>query len=65
MNTSQLLTVGGMCVDLIIEFEGDGRFSQHEQLVPSTTWTMGSCSAITARGALVSVRGDDVFGRFS
>lgn len=67
-----LLVVGELCVDLIIELDGDLRFGQHEQLVPSTTLTMGSSSAITACGAaalgvptsLLSVRGDDTFGSF-
>lgn len=68
----RLLVVGELCVDLIIEIEGEPRFGQHEQLVRSTTLTMGSSSAITACGAaalgvptmLVSVRGDDTFGTF-
>ncbi|MFF2371227.1 carbohydrate kinase family protein [Agromyces sp. NPDC058110] len=68
----ELLVIGELCVDLIIELEGDLRFEQHEQLVPSTTLTMGSSSAITACGAaalgvptsLLSVRGDDTFGSF-
>lgn len=67
-----LLVVGELCVDLIVLLDGDVRFGQHEQLVTSTTLTMGSSSAITACGAarlgvptaLVAVRGDDVFGRF-
>lgn len=69
-----LLVVGELCVDLIVLL-GDAaevRFGQHEQLVPSTTLTMGSSSAITACGAarlgvptsIVGVRGDDVFGGF-
>lgn len=69
---ADLLVVGELCVDLIIPLESDIRFGQHEQLVPATTLTMGSSSAITACGAaalgtrtaLVSVRGDDTFGRF-
>ncbi|HWR86448.1 MAG TPA: carbohydrate kinase family protein [Rhodoglobus sp.] len=68
-----LLVVGELCVDVIVQLERDDvRFGQHEQLVASTTLTMGSSSAITACGAarlgvptaLVAVRGDDVFGRF-
>ncbi|MBN9629467.1 MAG: hypothetical protein J0I18_02485, partial [Actinobacteria bacterium] len=66
---ADLLVVGELCVDLIIPLESDIRFGQHEQLVPATTLTMGSSSAITACGAaalgtrtsLVSVRGDDTF----
>ncbi|WP_426517392.1 carbohydrate kinase family protein [Diaminobutyricibacter sp. McL0618] len=68
----RLLVVGELCVDLIIELDGQVRFGQHEQLVTSTTLTLGSSSAITACGAatlglptsLVGVRGDDDFGRF-
>ncbi|WP_341935791.1 carbohydrate kinase family protein [Microbacterium sp. LWO14-1.2] len=68
----RLLVVGELCVDLIIEIDDDIRFGQHEQIVPRTTLTMGSSSAITACGAaalgtptrLVSVRGDDTFGVF-
>jgi len=68
----RLLVVGELCVDLIIDVDGELRFGQHEQLVRATTLTMGSSSAITACGAaslgiptaLLSVRGDDAFGRF-
>jgi sugar/nucleoside kinase (ribokinase family) len=68
----ELLVVGELCVDLIVELDGDIDFGQAERIVGSTTLTMGSSSAITACGAarlgvptsLVSVRGDDVFGRF-
>ncbi len=64
--------VGELCVDLIIETGDEIRFGQHEHIVPRTTLTMGSSSAITACGAaalgidtrLISVRGDDTFGRF-
>ena len=70
--TPELLVVGELCVDLIIPLDDAIRFGQHEQLVEATTLTMGSSSAITACGAaalgtstaLVSVRGDDTFGRF-
>ncbi|MGF2950055.1 carbohydrate kinase family protein, partial [Microbacterium sp. YY-02] len=70
-SVGQLLVVGELCVDLIVEVD-EIRFGQHEQIVPRTTLTMGSSSAITACGAaalgvptrLVSVRGDDAFGRF-
>ncbi len=70
--SADLLVVGELCVDIIIPLGGDIRFGQHEQVVPATTLTMGSSSAITACGAaalgtstaLVSVRGDDTFGRF-
>lgn len=69
---ADLLVIGELCVDLIIEVGDEIRFGQHEQIVPRTTLTMGSSSAITACGAaalgirtrLISVRGDDVFGRF-
>ncbi|MGX5681615.1 carbohydrate kinase family protein [Schumannella luteola] len=68
----RLLVVGELCVDLIVELDGPIDFGQAERIVPATTLTMGSSSAITACGAarlgvptsLVSVRGDDVFGRF-
>ncbi|MDO7883033.1 carbohydrate kinase family protein [Salinibacterium soli] len=68
----RLLVVGELCVDLIVELDGPIDFGQAERIVPSTTLAMGSSSAITACGAarlgvptsLVSVRGDDVFGRF-
>lgn len=71
-SVGQLLVVGELCVDLIIEVDDEIRFGQHEQIVPRTTLTMGSSSAITACGAaalgvptrLISVRGDDTFGRF-
>ena len=67
------LTPSCLCVDLIVGLDDEPiRFGQHEQLVPFTALTMGSSSAITACGAaalgvpttMVSVRGDDVFGRF-
>ncbi|MDN4599358.1 carbohydrate kinase family protein [Leifsonia sp. NPDC014704] len=72
LNGSELLVLGELCVDLIIPVDDEIRFGQHEQLVPATTLTMGSSSAITACGAaalgtgtrLISVRGDDTFGRF-
>ncbi len=68
----RLLVVGELCVDLIIDVDDEIRFGQHEQIVPRTTLTMGSSSAITACGAaalgtptsLISVRGDDTFGLF-
>lgn len=71
-SVGRLLVVGELCVDLIIESGDEIRFGQHEQIVPRTTLTMGSSSAITACGAaalgvdtrLISVRGDDTFGRF-
>lgn len=69
----RLVVVGEICVDIIVAV-GDAalRFGQHEQLVPSTTLTMGSSSVITATGAaalgvattMVGVRGDDEFGRY-
>ncbi|MCM3778277.1 carbohydrate kinase family protein [Microbacterium hydrocarbonoxydans] len=71
-SVGRLLVIGELCVDLIIETGDEIRFGQHEQIVPRTTLTMGSSSAITACGAaalgidtrLISVRGDDTFGRF-
>lgn len=68
----RLLVVGELCVDIVVRLDDEVRFGQHEQLVDSTTLTMGSSSAITACGAaalgiptaLVSVRGADVFGDF-
>ncbi|MDQ0727064.1 carbohydrate kinase family protein [Microbacterium sp. W4I20] len=71
-SVGRLLVIGELCVDLIIEVDDQIRFGQHEQIVPRTTLTMGSSSAITACGAaalgiptrLISVRGDDTFGRF-
>jgi sugar/nucleoside kinase (ribokinase family) len=71
-SVKRLLVVGELCVDLIIDVGAEIRFGQHEQLVQRTTLTMGSSSAITACGAaalgiptrLISVRGDDTFGRF-
>lgn len=71
-SVGRLLVVGELCVDLIIEVDDEIRFGQHEQIVPRTTLTLGSSSAITACGAaalgvptrLISVRGDDTFGRF-
>ncbi|PCE13856.1 hypothetical protein AUC47_06490 [Microbacterium sp. SZ1] len=70
--SGRLLVVGELCVDLIIDVDREIRFGQHEQIVPRTTLTMGSSSAITACGAaalgidtrLISVRGDDTFGRY-
>nr|WP_237463751.1 carbohydrate kinase family protein [Leucobacter aridicollis] len=68
-----MLVVGELCVDIVVDLGGgELRFGQHEQIVPATTLTMGSSSAITACGAatlglpteLVSARGDDMFGLF-
>lgn len=69
---SDLLVVGELCVDIIVALDGDLRFGQHEQLITSTTLTMGSSSAITACGAaalgvvteMVGVVGRDDFGDF-
>jgi len=69
---TELLVLGELCVDLIIPVCREIRFGQHEQVVETTTLTMGSSSAITACGAaalgtstvLASVRGDDTFGRY-
>ncbi|MFS0895140.1 carbohydrate kinase family protein [Microbacterium sp. 179-I 3D3 NHS] len=71
-SVGRLLVVGELCVDLIIDVDDEIRFGQYEQIVPRTTLTMGSSSAITACGAaalgvdtrLISVRADDTFGRF-
>src|SRR6218665_1921930 len=62
---TDLLVLGELCVDLIIPVCREIRFGQHEQVVETTTLTMGSSSAITACGAaalgtstvLASVRG--------
>ncbi|MEU1972974.1 carbohydrate kinase family protein [Microbacterium sp. NPDC019599] len=69
---TDLLVVGELCVDIIVALDGELRFGQHEQLVPSTTLTMGSSSAITACGAaaagvrttMVGVVGRDDFGDY-
>lgn len=69
----RLVVVGELCVDLVVGLADEPiRFGQHEQVVPSTTLTMGSSSAITACGAaalgvpttMVGVRGDDEFGAY-
>ena len=44
---ADLLVIGELCVDLIIEVGDEIRFGQHEQIVPRTTLTMGSSSATT------------------
>lgn len=71
--TGRLLVVGELCVDLVVGLTDDEiRFGQHEQLVPFTTLTMGSSSAITACGAaaagvpttMIGVVGRDEFGDF-
>lgn len=67
-----LLVAGELCVDIVIGLDGGIRFGQHEQIVRSTTLTLGSSSAITACGAaalgarvsMAGVRGDDDFGAF-
>lgn len=70
---AELIVVGELCVDLVVGLTDEAiRFGQHEQLVPFTSLTMGSSSAITACGAaalgvstvMVGVRGDDEFGRY-
>ena len=66
------LVLGELCADIVVALAADPVFGQTESLVPSTTITMGSSSAITACGlarlgvttTLVSVAGDDVLGRF-
>ncbi|MFF2486034.1 carbohydrate kinase family protein [Microbacterium sp. NPDC058062] len=69
----RLVVVGELCVDLVVGLSDEAiRFGQHEQIVPFTTLTMGSSSAITACGAaalgvpttMVGVRGDDEFGTY-
>lgn len=73
MTERRLVVVGELCVDLVVGLAGgEIRFGQHEQIVPFTTLTLGSSSAITACGAaalgvptvMVGVRGDDQFGTF-
>ncbi|QKJ18263.1 carbohydrate kinase family protein [Microbacterium hominis] len=73
MNPRGLAVVGELCVDLVVGLSDQPiRFGQHEQIVPFTTLTMGSSSAITACGAaalnvpttMVGVRGDDEFGSY-
>lgn len=67
-----IVVVGELCVDVIVRLDGPVLFGQHEQIVPSTTVTMGSSSAITACGIarlgtsvdLVAVRGADDFGDY-
>lgn len=68
----RVVVIGELCVDVIVRLDGEVLFGQHEQIVPSTTVTMGSSSAITACGVarlgtsveLVSVRGADDFGDY-
>lgn len=73
MIPAAMLVVGELCVDLVVGLpDGEIRFGQHEQIVPFTTLTMGSSSAITACGAaalgvpttMVGVRGHDEFGSY-
>lgn len=72
MSPGALLVVGELCADIVVELDGGPRFGQREQLVPGTTVTLGSSSAITACGAaalgiptsMVGVVGDDLLGRF-
>lgn len=73
VSSAGLVVVGELCVDLVVGLpDGEIRFGQHEQIVPFTTLTMGSSSAITACGAaalgvptvMVGVRGDDEFGTY-
>lgn len=67
-----VVVVGELCADIVVQLAGDVRFGQAESIVPSTQITLGSSSAITACGLarlgvateLVSVRGDDLLGRF-
>lgn len=71
-NGPLIVVVGELCVDVIVRLDGPVIFGQHEQIVPLTTVTMGSSSAITACGIarlgasveLVSVRGADDFGEY-
>lgn len=67
-----VLVVGELCADIIVELIGDPEFDQAEAIVPRTTITMGSSSAITACGlaqlgvetAFVGVVGEDLLGGF-
>jgi sugar/nucleoside kinase (ribokinase family) len=67
-----VLVVGELCADIIVELTADPTFDDAEVVVPATTITMGSSSAITACGLarlgvdtqLVGVVGDDLLGRF-
>ncbi len=69
---TSLVVLGELCVDIIVELDGPIDFGQAERVVPATTLTMGSSSAITACGAarlgvpteLISVCGNDPFGRY-
>ena len=72
MNPHSLLVIGELCADIVVELDEPPRFDQHEHVVPNTTITMGSSSAITACGTaalgvpttFVGVAGDDMLGRF-
>jgi len=71
-DTGQLLVVGELCADIVVELDEPPQFDQVETLVRRTTVTMGSSSAITACGAarlgvptaLVGVVGNDLLGTF-
>ncbi len=73
MKPARLLVVGELCVDIVVALETPELFfGQHEQIVSTTTLTMGGSSAITACGAaalglstsLITVCGRDTFGDF-
>jgi sugar/nucleoside kinase (ribokinase family) len=73
MNASgPLLVVGELNPDVVVRGVPALRFGQAEDVVTSTTLTVGSSAAITACGAarlgaavrIVGVVGDDEFGRF-
>lgn len=72
MNAHALLVVGELCADIVVELDAAPRFGQHEHVVPATTVTLGSSSAITACGtaalgtptSMVGVVGDDLLGHF-
>ncbi len=72
VKAGRLLVVGELCADIVVELDAPPAFGQAEQVVPRTTITMGSSSAITACGAaamdtatsLVGVVGADLLGDF-
>jgi sugar/nucleoside kinase (ribokinase family) len=68
----QLLVVGELNADIVVQLDEAPRFDDFEHVVPRTDIVLGSSSAIMACGAarmsvptsLVSVVGDDLLGRF-
>jgi sugar/nucleoside kinase (ribokinase family) len=67
-----LVVVGELNADIVVALDAPPAFGQAEQIAQATDVVLGSSSAITACGAarmgvptaLVSVRGDDLIGRF-